>query len=75
MMVAVTPRGAIECIRRVRVPALIVLGIVFVALPLSDTASSVYLAAMGFVLYWVPGLETVVRNFRLGYRDGDEDAG
>lgn len=75
MMVAVKVRAAIECIRRVRVPALIILGIVFVALPLSDNASSIYLAATGFVLWWVPGMDTVVQNFRLGYREGDEDAG
>ena len=59
-----------ELVRRVRFPAAIAAGVVYVAvLPWLGWHwfQPVLLMVTAAVLYWLPGLDTFARNFRAGY--------
>ena len=61
-----------DWLRRNRLPLALAAGVLYVVvLPLFGWhwAQPVLLAGWIVVLYWLPGLDTLVRNFKVGYSE------
>jgi hypothetical protein len=62
----------VDWIRGKRLPLALAAGVLYIVLlPVAGWhwAQPILLAAAALVLYWLPGLDTVVRNFRAGYSE------